>query len=351
MIKHGKTVLTAMSGGVDSAVSAILLRDQGFRVTGLYIDMLGSSPVGAAAKRSAMDLASRLKIDLIIADARNVFDERVIKYFKREYMKARTPNPCVICNPEVKFRIGLDTVKRHGIDLFATGHYARINHDGVTDSCILLKGVDPVKDQSYFLHRLKKKALSRSVFPIGGFLKKEVQRIAKINGITSAVQPESQEICFLDTDYKSFLEGHARAQYNPGEICTVDGKVKGSHKGLYRYTVGQRRGLGIPDSTPYYVIRLDAASNTVIIGKEGDLLQAGLIIEDVSWIAGNPPDEDEVYEVKIRYRHKGARAVIKNMDDKQWQISFETPQRAITPGQYAVIYHGDCVLGGGRICA
>ena len=344
-----KKILVALSGGVDSAVSAIKLIHHGARVTGLYIDMSGATG-NAGQKQATEKLADRLGIKLITVNASHTFHAKVVERFVREYLEARTPNPCVICNPEIKFHIGLEICARYGFDIFATGHYARIDNDIATGKLHLRKGMDTGKDQSYFLHRVSATALARSIFPLGDMLKTDVIAMAESEKITDDIQPESQEICFLNDNYRAFIENQALQNSISGPVRTVDGEIKGYHKGLHRYTVGQRRGLGIPDATPYYVVRLEASSNSVIIGKKHDLAKGTLTMEDVSWISGSPPSENGVYNVKIRYRHTGAPAGIRRISGEMWQISFREPQYAVTPGQYAVVYDGDRVLGGGKIC-
>lgn len=341
--------MIAISGGVDSAVAAIRLQEQGCNVKALHIKMLENAQKSDPGLESVKKIAETIGIELIVIDAVNLFRQKVINYFKREYEAARTPNPCVICNPEIKFRIGIDTALDYGCDFFATGHYAKIVRDNKTGEFNLCKGRDLSKDQSYFLHRLSATALPRIIFPIGNMKKKEVKELALKNGLSGKTEAESQEVCFLDEDYRLYLSNKSNQnQYGP--ICTRDGTVKGQHNGLFRYTVGQRRGLGIPGPRPYYVLELDNKTNTLIIGEKEELSTNQVKIKDLSWISGSPPDSTKSFTVKIRYRHDGGKARLEPLTDEIYMLNFQTPQRAVTPGQFAVIYDGEITLGGGVIC-
>ncbi len=344
------SVGVAMSGGVDSSVTAALLNRQGYRVHGFYMAL--AQPDLEVQVARVRNVADRLGLDLEVIDLHDEFEELVLRYFRESYYQGLTPNPCAICNRAIKFGLFRETILAHGMDFMATGHYARIDRSDSNGPVRLLKGNDPKKDQSYFLCRLSQEQLSTILMPLGEYAKTRVYEMAAEIGIAGVHGQESQDVCFLsDNDVASFLARDALDGVKSGTIVTIDNRELGRHEGIHRYTVGQRRGLGIPDTTPYYVVGLDPRGNRVIVGKKDDLLQKQLFADHINWLAGTPPSMPYDCEVKIRYRHTPAPAQI-NMEAEgnRLRISFEESQRAITPGQFAVIYQGDEVIGSGVIC-
>ncbi len=332
-----KKVIIAMSGGIDSSVAAALLKEAGscpepsrrINVRGIFmkLDKLKSSSENEKRARTA---AKKLGISFKVLDLRKEFKEKVIKPFIREYEKGRTPNPCVICNKEIKFEFLFKELSSIKADFFATGHYARVKNGR------LLKGRDKNKDQSYFLWQLTPRLLNKALFPVGGYTKTEVKHLAKnfklpIKGIS-----DSQEICFIQTTINDFLKKHLKEK--PGGIVDNKGKIIGRHQGLHFYTIGQRKGIKLPGG-PFYVLDKDISKNILVVTKnEKDLYRKELIAKNINWISGKAPKLPLKIKTKIRYRHKPARATIYKIQNTKYKIQFDKPQRAITPGQSVVFY-------------
>jgi tRNA-specific 2-thiouridylase len=345
--KTGKSVGVAMSGGVDSSVTATYLKNTGYTVQGFFMAL--AQPDLEQQTERVEKVAAHLGIPLTVVNLAEEFKEAVLDYFTSSYFEGKTPNPCVFCNPRIKFGRLLEEILSAGCDLMATGHYARIIKDQ-NGICHLLKGKDPKKDQSYFLHRLTQKQLSRILMPLGEQTKDNVYKMAAELGISGVHGAESQDVCFLKgQDLGSFMARYTDANESKGFILTLDGEVIGEHKGIHQFTVGQRKGIGIPDATPYYVIALDPAKNEVIVGKKEDLWKIDFRVMNVNWISGIQPSLPETCEVKIRYRHQPAAAEILTSEGGIHTIRFTEPQMSITPGQFAVFYNNNEVLGGGEI--
>jgi tRNA-specific 2-thiouridylase len=354
MSGHGRKVVVAMSGGVDSSVAALMLMRQGWNVTGLF--MRGNSSSGAT-ETDALDtgcddtdarrVAERLGIPLHVLDVGDGF-QRLVDYFVDEYGRGRTPNPCIVCNRDLKFGRLLDYALDLGAEAIATGHYARVA-DGDGEP-VLLRSADPDKDQSYALFAIPYARLGRIVLPLGGWTKAEVRRMAVESDLPVHDKTDSQDACFVAGDYADLIRLRRPELLRPGPIVDELGREVGRHQGIATFTIGQRRGVRVAFGRPRYVVSLDAATATVHVGPQEHLLAPGLRVEDVNWLTARPPRDGDVIEadVQIRYKHRAARArvmVRRNGAD----VYFREPQRAVTPGQAAVFYVGDRVLGGGWI--
>lgn len=333
-----------MSGGVDSTSCALLLQQE-YDVTGFFME-LAQSDIDKQ-KIQVRKMADRLGINVNIIDLRYKFQEKVLNYFGTSYFSGRTPNPCMICNREIKFGLFMETIIGEGMDMMATGHYARVHEQNGLYH--LRTGIDPTKDQSYFLSRLNQSQLSRILFPLGSQKKEDTYQYIEKEGFNNFRGKESQDVCFYKEKVGDFLEKINTGNPLEGDIVTEDGKIVGTHDGLFRYTIGQRRGLGIPDETPWYVIHLDGQNNRVIIGKNEDLYHNLIKVKDLNWISGSEPDLLLEYQVRIRYSHKGSAATLEKIDNDHYHIHFKESQRAVTPGQFTVIYLGDEVIGSGEI--
>ena len=340
----------AMSGGVDSSVAALLLKEEGHEVLGATLNLWSYAgrlePYNNCCSLEVAAAARQLGIEHRFLDYGELFRERVVEQFIREYLRGRTPNPCVRCNTLVRFPALLTVAEELGCDYLATGHHARIvEEDGVF---YLHRGRDLEKDQSYFLYGLTQRELCKLLFPIGDYYKKEVFTRARQTGLKVKPQ-ESQDLCFVPhNDYRSFLLGNSPDGIRPGEVVDLKGQVIGHHEGLPFYTIGQRRGLGLTTSERLYVVGLNPGSNRVIVGPQGELYSQGLIAAEVNWPAGRPASRIEA-EVKIRYRGPLVTAQVTPLDDGRVKVNFSEPQRAVTPGQAVVFYRGERVLGGGVI--
>ena len=348
-------VVVAMSGGVDSSVAAALLKQQGHEVIGMML-RLWSEPGKEDSNRcctpdsmaQARRVAAKLDIPFYVVDAKNVFRETVVQYFLDGYARGETPNPCLLCNRQIRWTFLLDHALALGADFMATGHYVRRKEED--GKIVLLRAVDPSKDQSYVLHVLTQDKLRRALFPVGEYPKTEIRRIAESFGLPTASRPDSQDLCFLaGEDYRGFLQRNAAEMLRPGEIVTRDGQVVGHHNGLPNYTIGQRKGLGVASPVPLYVLGKDSATNTVIVGAQDELGMSELTTKDVNWIRGEAPTEPFRAEVKIRYTARPAWAWITPLSGGQTRVQFDAPARDVTAGQAAVFYVEEEVLGGGII--
>jgi tRNA-specific 2-thiouridylase len=349
-------VVVAMSGGVDSSVAAALLKEQGYDVIGMML-RLWSEPGKEESNRcctpdsmaQARRVAAKLDIPFYVIDAKDVFHDTVVQYFLDGYARGETPNPCLICNRQIRWTFLLDHALALGADYMATGHYVRITRDENGKST-LLRAVDRSKDQSYVLHVLTQDKLKHALFPVGDYPKPEIRSIAEKHGLPTASRKDSQDLCFLaGEDYRSFLQRNAAEMLKPGEILRRDGRSVGAHTGLANYTIGQRKGLGIASPVPLYVLGKDAVSNTLIVGTQEELGSRELTARDVNWISGEAPQEAFRAEVKIRYTAKEAQALVTLLEGNRVRVAFDVPQRDITAGQAAVFFQGDGMIGGGII--
>lgn len=356
-----RKVVVAMSGGVDSSVAAAILKDSGYEVTGITMNLFSlpgkicrSEELRSCCGRRAVEDAHRVAIHLgiphYVVDLRKEFEAAVIADFAREYRRGRTPNPCIRCNERIKFRLFLQRARRLGADYIATGHHVRVVKDSAGSRYLLKKGKDRAKDQSYFLYRLTQAQLARVLMPIGDLTKAEVRDAARRLGLPVAEKAESQETCFAPLgDYPEFLAGRAPGAFRTGPILDLKGRVLGQHKGIGNYTIGQRRGLGISGPRPLYVAAIDARRNAVIVGDEKDLFRKRLQASAVHLIAGGKIEDPVIVKAKIRYKHQEARALVVPGSAGRLLVEFDRPQRAVTPGQSVVFYKRDVVLGGGII--
>lgn len=343
-----------MSGGVDSSVAAALLIEQGYEVIGVSMNLftcnrpIERSCCSAEDRADARAVCERLGIKHHLMDCRPRFKDAVIDTFVDEYLRGRTPSPCILCNKHLKFDALFEEADRLGSKFVATGHYARIENDG--ERYRLRKGSDEVKDQSYFLFTLTQNELARLVFPVGEMTKGQVRAHASKLGLLVHDKRESQEICFVpEDDYTAFVEEMAGGRLKgPGNFVDMEGRVVGHHKGIHAYTIGQRRGIGFGMGKRQYVIRIDADRNEVVLGASDDLLKGRMLVRNVSWVSSNSADIKEAL-VKIRSAHSGERAALDVVDGNEIRVRFKRPVRAIAPGQAAVFYIGDEVLGGGWI--
>jgi tRNA-specific 2-thiouridylase len=362
MIK-GKKVIVAMSGGVDSSVAAAILKKNGYDVVGVFMKFWQELGEGrenlccsAKARIDAKRVAIRLGIPFYVLDAQKEFKKRVVNYFVNEHKKGNTPNPCVECNRHIKFKFLIDLATKIKADYVATGHYARINQKsqpktGPPRAEKLFVAHDKTKDQSYFLWQLNRKQLSKIIFPLGDYTKEQVRGLAKKFGLPVAEKKDSQEICFVNANINEFLK--KRIVTNKGLIVTNDGKKVGEHKGLIFYTIGQRKGIEIGGTGPYYVVRKDFKKNILIVSNsQKDLLQKEMIVKNINWISGksfNGKCKVKIRSMASMIPAKIMKHIIHNIKQENYRIVFDKPQRAVTPGQSVVFYKNNEVLGGGVI--
>lgn len=355
-----KKVMLGMSGGVDSSVAAAVLLDQGYDVVGVTMqiwpdmDEDRKKTEGGCCSLSAVDdarrVANRLRIPYYVMNFKEVFEKKVIDYFVDEYLQGRTPNPCIACNRHVKFDAMLKKAEAMGIDYVATGHYARVEYDETLGRFLLKKSATDRKDQTYALYNLTQDQLGKTLMPIGEFHKERVREIAKEIGLTVANKPDSQEICFVDdNDYGRFISERTNTGIEPGDFVDTRGNVLGKHKGIVHYTIGQRKGLGISLGKPVFVVEIDVPGNRVILGDDTEVFSHSLIAEDLNFIPFDTLQGNIRVKAKIRYSAKEANAIVIPQEDGTVRVDFESPQRAITPGQAVVFYDGDIIVGGGTI--
>jgi tRNA-specific 2-thiouridylase len=354
----GDRAMIAMSGGVDSSVAAYIMKERGFECVGVTMKLFrdGGEPAEGRVCCSLEDVedaravAYRLGMVHYVLNLTADFERDVMARFAAEYRRGRTPNPCIDCNRYIKFSRLLERAAQLDIGLVATGHYARIERDGKTGKFLLKKALDAAKDQSYVLYRLSQGQLGRVLFPLGEMTKAEVRAAAERQGFVNARKGDSQDICFVpDGDYGGFIERYTGLSSGPGDFIDARGKTLGRHRGHIRYTIGQRRGLGLAMGRPVYVLGKNAAHNTVTVGEPEGLFARELIADDVSWVSGEPPRGPVRVRAKTRYRQAEQLAEACLDAGGRLRVVFDEPQRAMTPGQAAVLYDGETVLGGGVI--
>jgi len=340
-------VAVAMSGGVDSSAAALLLKQEGHELLGLTMELFDQSGTEADDARSVAD---RLGFPHRVCDLSQTFRTCVMDPFAAAYEAGQTPNPCIQCNRCLKFGALLEQARAFGCEKLATGHYVRLDVDPGSGRWLLKKALHPEKDQSYVLYTLTQDQLAAARFPLGGLSKEEIRSIAAEAGLVNAKKRDSQDICFVpDGDYGSFIEKHTGKTFPPGNFTDKDGNILGTHKGMIRYTIGQRKGLGLALPAPGYVCKKCMDTNCVIIGSNDDLFTKELTADDFNWIAYPAPAQPVRIKAKTRYRHTEQPATAAVLEDGRVRIVFDEPQRAITKGQAVVLYDGDTVIGGGTI--
>jgi tRNA-specific 2-thiouridylase len=352
-------IVMALSGGVDSCVAAWLLSRSGHRLIGVSMQLWDTGAGGAGSGgccspsdfNDARRVAALAGFPYYVLDFESAFTERVVQPFAREYAAGRTPNPCVECNRHLKFGALLEAAERLGAERLATGHYARVERDRASGARRLRRARDLSKDQSYFLYMLGQRELERVMFPVGDLIKEQVREVARAAGLGVADKPDSQDLCFLAGRDRLRIVSERLGEDAEalGPIVSTSGVRLGTHRGLARYTVGQRRGLGHLPAGPWYVVRLEEEGNRVVVGREGEQYSGACALSEVRWVAGEPPPREIEAQVKIRHSHAAAEARVIPLGRASARVQFRSPQCAVTPGQAAVFYDGEWVLGGGRI--
>jgi len=350
-------VAIAMSGGVDSSVAAALLKDKGYEVIGLHMKLY-RGPENEIRNKSCCSIdetldarlaCHRIGIPFYVIDYQQEFRETVINYFIEGYSSGNTPNPCVMCNKKIKSSLLLKKASELDCELLATGHYARICSNPDTGNAQLSRPQDLRKDQTYFLHGIPSGDLPRLMFPLSELTKNEVRKIARKLKLSTADKPDSQEVCFVPKDYRQFLKNELSETPMSGKFTSISGEYLGEHKGLPFYTIGQRRGLGLNDTTPYYVVKIDKEQNRIVLGKENDLYSKTISVSSVNWVSISEPGTPMRASVKLRSAHNGVTATLIPLFGNKVRLELENPERAVTPGQAAVFYQDDILLGGGKI--
>jgi tRNA-uridine 2-sulfurtransferase len=365
-----KTIAVAMSGGVDSSTVAAMLRAEGYNLVGLTMQLWNQRrlagregmPEAVTGRCCSLDdvydarrVAETIGIPYYVVNHEDRFERDVVRPFVQEYLSGRTPIPCSLCNNHLKFDQLLTVAQQIGADAVATGHYARVEVDEQSGRWLLKRPTDRAKDQTYFLFGLTQEQLSRTLFPLGGMTKPEVRELARKHGLALAEKPDSQEICFVPGgDYKNFIDAYLAEQGDSlpdtsGELVTTDGRAIGEHSGIHNFTVGQRKGLGVATGSPLYVIQIKGDKRQVVVGEQENLYSKALTVKRTNLISRQTLDQPMLVSVKIRHRHEPAGAVIEKIGADEILATFDEPQRAITPGQAAVFYEGDVVVGGGWI--
>ncbi len=352
-----KKALIAMSGGVDSSLAAKLTKEAGYECIGCTMRLYDNEDIGIDRENTccslediedARSIAFKIGIPYYVFNFQEEFQKNVVLPFVRSYECGITPNPCIDCNRYMKFDKLFERAKILGCNYVVTGHYARIDYD--RDRFFLKKSLDETKDQSYVLYSMTQDQLRHTLFPLGGLTKAKVRALAEENGFVNASKPDSQDICFVpDRDYAAFLERYSGKPYPEGDFIDTSGKILGKHKGTVHYTIGQRKGLGIAFGKPMYVKSIHVSDNTVTLAEDDELYGSTLTAGEFNWISGRAPKKEIRCSAKIRYRHKEQPAQAIPLPDGRVKVVFDSPQRAITPGQAVVLYDGDVVLGGGRI--
>ncbi|MBN2104592.1 tRNA 2-thiouridine(34) synthase MnmA [bacterium] len=341
-------VIVAMSGGVDSSVAAAMMKKKGYEVIGLTMQ-LGSRNGRCCSEQDILDarrVADALSIPHYTVSYKKAFQNDVIDYFVKEYIRGRTPNPCAVCNPKIKFGVLLNKVRSMGARYLVTGHYANMKRDPGTGRWLLKRGRERGKDQSYFLGRLSQDQLAHALFPVGNYPKDKIRILAEHMGLPVARKTESQEICFVpESGVARFIENERGEPFRPGKIIQSDGKKLGEHQGIIGYTIGQRKGLGISAGRPIYVTHIDGRNHTITVGDNHELYHDRLIASEPNWIAVPELVDKMEVRTRIRYKHRPALSTIEMIGKNRICVHFRTPQRAITPGQLAVFYQKDIVIG------
>lgn len=358
-MRSEEKALIAMSGGVDSSVAAFLMKQAGYQCVGITMKLYDNEDIGISPEKTcctlkdvedARSVAQTLGIPYYVLNFKEKFEEEVIRRFVDTYVAGGTPNPCIDCNHYIKFQKLMQRREELGFDYVVTGHYARISRDEKTGKYLLKKAVDASKDQSYVLYNLTQEQLAHIRFPLGEYEKTKARKIAEDNGLVNAKKHDSQDICFVpDGDYGKFIEEHCHRKFEPGDFVTEDGVVLGHHKGIIRYTIGQRKGLGLALPHPLYVCRKDIDKNQVVLAPNERLYRDTLEAGELNFVSGEYPRGSFRCCAKIRYKQKEAPARVIPVASDRVRVVFDEPQRGITPGQAVVFYEGDVVLGGGRI--
>ena len=351
-------VVVGMSGGVDSSVAAHLLKEQGYEVIGITMQIWGKDApdddsggcCGLSAVDDARRVCQKLEIPHYVINFRDDFEKHVIDYFLEEYIEGRTPNPCIACNRYVKWESMLQKALQLGADYIATGHYARVHQDETTGRYTLGQSATLAKDQTYALYNLTQYQLQHTIMPLGDYTKDQIRDIALEIGLAVATKPDSQEICFVpDDDYAKYITEHTDIKSVPGNFVDLSGNIVGKHKGIIHYTIGQRKGLGIQGAKPHYVIKINPTTNEVVVGDNEDVFEDKVYVNNLNFMPFETLDSEMTLTGKIRYSQKAAPCTIKMVRPDTMLCTFDQPQRAVTPGQALVLYDGETVVGGGTI--